>query len=214
VCVPDTRRRHDMTQVLNPVPAASADGSTATLREFATYEEAQALVDRLPDAGFPVEGVRIVGTGMHSVEQVTGRMTTERDAEHVAHRRRHRPRVPEPNGRASAGWAVTGAWFGLLVGLLLSLFAVPQAWPAVLLGSLAIGTLWGASSASPCTGPPVGAATSPASAAWSRTGTRCRSTPPARPKRPGWPASPDAVARRTAHRHTCALPIPGNPLDE
>lgn len=49
-----------MSQTLNTVPAAS--GTTATLREFGTYEEAQQLVDRLSDARFPVEQVRIVSS--------------------------------------------------------------------------------------------------------------------------------------------------------
>ena len=39
-----------------------------------------APVDRLSDDGFPVEHVRIVGTGLHSVEQVTGRLTKGRAA--------------------------------------------------------------------------------------------------------------------------------------
>ena len=49
--------------------------TSSVLREFDTYAEAQALVDRLSDAGFPVQNVRIVGEGVRIVEQVTGRMT-------------------------------------------------------------------------------------------------------------------------------------------
>ena len=33
------------------------------------YAEAQRLVDGLSDAGFPVQHVRIVGDGLHSVER-------------------------------------------------------------------------------------------------------------------------------------------------
>ena len=50
------------------------------LRSVPAYAEAQALVDQLSDAGFPVERVRIVGTGLRSVEQVLGRMTTGKAA--------------------------------------------------------------------------------------------------------------------------------------
>ena len=72
------------------------------LREYTTYEEAQRLVDELSDAGFPVEHVRIVGHDFYSVEQVTGRLT---------------------KGRAALFGAGSGAWWGLLIGLLLTLFA-------------------------------------------------------------------------------------------
>jgi hypothetical protein len=93
------------------------------LREYTTYEEAQRLVDRLSDAGFPVQHVRIVGHDFHSVEQVTGRLT---------------------KGRAALLGAGSGAWFGLLIGLLLSFFAVGPGVLAALLGSVLIGGFWGA----------------------------------------------------------------------
>ena len=93
------------------------------LREYDTYEEAQRLVDRLSDAGFPVQHVRIVGHDFHSVEQVTGRLT---------------------KGRAALLGAGSGAWFGLLIGLLLSLFAVGPGVLVALLGSVLIGGFWGA----------------------------------------------------------------------
>jgi hypothetical protein len=102
--------------------AVITPGTTRTLREFDTYDEAQYLVDRLSDAGFPVERVRIVGTGIRSVEQITGRMT---------------------KGRAAAAGAAGGAWFGLLIGLLLGVFTIGPAWLPLLLGSLAIGAFWG-----------------------------------------------------------------------
>lgn len=92
------------------------------LAEFATYPQAQDLVDQLSDDGFPVRHVRIVGTGIHSVEQVTGRLT---------------------RGRAALGGAASGAWFGLFIGLLFGLFAVGTALFGVLLGSLLIGAFWG-----------------------------------------------------------------------
>ena len=73
---------------------------STTIAEFDTYEEAQALVDRLRDAKFAVEHVRIIGTGLTTVEQVLGRMTY---------------------GRAALSGALGGAWFGLFIGLLFGL---------------------------------------------------------------------------------------------
>jgi len=69
---------------------------------YKTYEEAQRAVDFLSDSKFPVENVGIVGTDLKMAETVLGRLTW---------------------GRAIAGGAATGAWFGSFVGLLLGLFA-------------------------------------------------------------------------------------------
>ncbi|MGZ8815284.1 MAG: general stress protein [Mycobacterium sp.] len=96
---------------------------TLVLREYSTYADAQRLVDRLSDGGFPVERVRIVGDGLHTVEQVTGRMT---------------------KGRAALYGVGGGAWFGLLIGLLLSMFAAGSGVAVAVLGSLAVGAFWGA----------------------------------------------------------------------
>lgn len=96
---------------------------SSVLREFDNYAGAQALVDRLSDAGFPVQRVRIVGEGVRIVEQVTGRMTT---------------------GRAALLGAASGAWLGLLIGLLFGLFTVGVTWMYVLLLGLVIGAAWGA----------------------------------------------------------------------
>ena len=111
-----------MMQTLDTRPAVRSR-TTATLREFGSYEEAQQLVDRLSDAGFPVDQVRIVGTGLRSVEQVTGRLT---------------------KGRAAAGGALTGAGFGLLIGLLFAVFVIGPFWLGVVLSSVIFGALWGA----------------------------------------------------------------------
>ena len=107
-----------MADTITPTPA-----NVQVLREFTSYDQAQRLVDRLSDAGFPVERVRIVGAGIRSVEQVTGRLT---------------------KGRAALAGAGTGAWFGLLIGLLFSIFTIGQAWLAVVLASLVVGAFWGA----------------------------------------------------------------------
>jgi len=68
---------------------------------YATYSEAQRAVDFLSDEHFPVQNVTIVGNGLQMVERVTGRLTY---------------------GRAAMAGAASGAWFGLLIGLMLSVF--------------------------------------------------------------------------------------------
>lgn len=93
------------------------------LAEFTSYPDAQRLVDQLSDDGFPVEHVRIVGNGIHSVEQVTGRLT---------------------KGRAALAGAASGAWFGLFIGLLFALFTIGLSWLTVVLGTALFGAFWGA----------------------------------------------------------------------
>ena len=107
-----------MSDIRNPLQGRTEPTPpSTTIAEFDTYEEAQALVDRLSDAKFAVEHVRIIGTGLTSVEQVLGRMTY---------------------GRAALTGALGGAWFGLFVGLLFGLIIVSsRAWViwAVLMGA-------------------------------------------------------------------------------
>ncbi|MFC7402244.1 general stress protein [Citricoccus sp. GCM10030269] len=93
------------------------------LKTVPTYDQAQELVDRLSDGGFPVEKTRIVGTGLRSVEQITGRMTT---------------------GKAALRGAVSGLWFGLMIGLLFIILAPDAGWPVILLMALGFGAIWGA----------------------------------------------------------------------
>src|ERR1700748_3314888 len=94
-----------------------------TVARYSRYEDAQRAVDHLSDAGFPVEGVEIVGSDLHLVEHVTGRLTS---------------------GRAALAGAGSGAWFGLFVGLLVSLFTTGPTWLGLVLGGAAIGAPWGA----------------------------------------------------------------------
>ncbi|MCD1145281.1 hypothetical protein LQU92_08530 [Kocuria sp. LUK] len=108
-----------MTQP-SPIPPTSSR-NYRVLRSVPAYDEAQRIVDALSDAGFPVEHVRVVGTGLRSVEQVTGRMT---------------------NGRAALYGAASGAWLGLFIGLLLGIFTVGS-WLAVILWAVALGAVWG-----------------------------------------------------------------------
>jgi hypothetical protein len=88
-----------------------------TVAAYATYLEAQRAVDHLADSAFAVQLVTIVGTDLKMVERVTGRLSY--------------PRV-------AIGGFVSGAWFGLFVGLLLSLFTSPGSrspfLPAILIG--------------------------------------------------------------------------------
>lgn len=105
-------------------PATSGRADCRTLEEFADYAGAQRLVDLLSDRGLPMENVRIVGTGMRSVEQVTGRQT---------------------NAQAALRGAVGGAWFGLLIGLLFSIFVIGGwFWLWMLLLSALIDAVFGA----------------------------------------------------------------------
>src|SRR6202171_2778103 len=73
---------------------------------YPTYAEAQRAVDYLSDHEFPVQQVTIVGVDLMQVERVTGRLTW--------------PKV-------LGGGAVTGAWLGLFIGLVLG-FSNPNPW--------------------------------------------------------------------------------------
>jgi len=90
---------------------------------YPTYAQAQRAVDYLSDNKFAVENVTIVGTDLKLVERVTGRLT---------------------QGRAIAVGAGGGAWWGLFVGILMSLFARsgPNAVALVVLG-IVVGALFG-----------------------------------------------------------------------
>lgn len=91
------------------------------LASYANYADAQAAVDKLSDSKFPVAGVSIIGVDLRMVEVVMGRMSW---------------------GRAAGGGLLTGAWFGLLLGLFVSIFAQVNDWnPGVL---ILLGLLYGA----------------------------------------------------------------------
>lgn len=111
-----------MSALFTSPNAPKAPRNETALRETGDYAEAQKIVDRLSDAGFDVKHVRILGTGLRTVEQVTGRLTT---------------------GRAALLGAVSGAWFGLLVGVIFSLFSVGTPWYTVLIGAVLLGAGWG-----------------------------------------------------------------------
>ena len=104
-----------------PPPAAPAP---ILLETFTEYADIQAAVDRLSDEGFPVETVFIVWAEVRHVERVTGRRTT---------------------GRAFLEGAASGAWFGLALGILISLFVELSgiSWLALVLWYVGIAALAG-----------------------------------------------------------------------
>jgi hypothetical protein len=107
------------------VPAVPTPPSGEEVATYPTYLEAQYAVDYLADNDFPVRLVTIVGTDLRMVERITGRLTY---------------------ARVAGAGALSGAWFGLFVGLLLSLFAANPTFvvilPAMLIGA-AFGLLFG-----------------------------------------------------------------------
>ncbi len=72
-----------------------------SLGVYAEYADAQKAVDFLSDREFPVQNCMIVGTELKQIERVTGRLTYN---------------------RVALGGLLSGAWLGLFVGLVLSLF--------------------------------------------------------------------------------------------
>jgi hypothetical protein len=102
--------------------ATDATAGMYPVAEYAAYADAQRLVDRMSDEGFPVDRVRIVGSNLTIVEQVTGRLT---------------------KGKAALYGAGSGAWFGLFLGLLFGLFTV-GGWLSVVLTAVVIGAVFGA----------------------------------------------------------------------
>ena len=81
---------------------------------YNSYLDAQKAVDYLADQQFPVQMVSIVGNDLKMVERVTGRLTY--------------PRV------ALSG-ALSGMWFGLFVGVMLSFFSTTPGQPAFFAGT-------------------------------------------------------------------------------
>jgi hypothetical protein len=92
---------------------------------YDTYEEAQRAVDHLADSDFPVHEVTIVGVEPMVVERVAARLTWS---------------------RVLGSGAASGAWLGLFVGLLLSLFTPGAGLFPILIG-LVSGVVFGLASA-------------------------------------------------------------------
>ena len=92
-----------------------------SLAVFDDYATAQRTVDYLSDHEFPVENCMIVGTDLKRVERITGRLTT---------------------GRVALGGLLTGLWFGLLIGVLFTLFITGNAF-AQIVSTMLFGALFG-----------------------------------------------------------------------
>lgn len=96
-------------------------GLRRIIASYPSYESAQAAVDQLSDRKFPVEHVSIVGSDLQLVEHVTGRLTV---------------------ARAALAGSASGAWFGLLIGLV---FWIVTPWTIEpLLAGIVLGTVFGA----------------------------------------------------------------------
>ena len=87
---------------------------------YTSYAEAQRAVDFLSDEKFAVEHVRIVGSDLRMIEQITGRLNW---------------------GRAALSGLSAGAWLGLMVGLILWLITSDS---AGVVATLLWGLFWGA----------------------------------------------------------------------
>ncbi|UQS23214.1 hypothetical protein L1857_10490 [Amycolatopsis thermalba] len=83
---------------------------------YESYEEAQRAVDHLADNDFPVADVTIVGVEPMLVERVAGKLSW---------------------GRVLGGAAMSGAWFGVFVGLLLTMFTPGAGLLPILFGLVA-----------------------------------------------------------------------------
>ena len=94
-----------------------------TIASYTDYQDAERAVDWLSDQGFAVERGAIIGTGLRSVEQVTGRMTV---------------------GRGALVGAGEGTLIGALIALLFGLFFSGPDFGGLLLYSLVVGASFGA----------------------------------------------------------------------
>ena len=120
-----SNRGMSMSGSANRVPRVPTLPQGETVASYGTYLDAQKAVDHLADNGFPVQHVTIVGSELRSVERVLRRLSY--------------PSV------AIGGFA-SGAWFGLFVGLILTLFSPTQVstglWFAAVLFGGAFGLLF------------------------------------------------------------------------
>ncbi|HEU4756914.1 MAG TPA: general stress protein [Agromyces sp.] len=93
-----------------------------TVASYETYQEAQAAVDQLAKADFPVRELSIVGHDLTSVERITGTLSW---------------------GRAAGAGALSGAWFGTFLGLLLFIFSPSGTSLGILGAAILIGAGFG-----------------------------------------------------------------------
>lgn len=102
--------------------APSDSRARKTVASYPSYAEAEHAVDSLSDQGVAVDHVAIVGKGLQSVEQVTGRMTA---------------------GRAALVGLGEGALIGTLFALLFGIFFNGPDFGYLLLYSVVTGGLFG-----------------------------------------------------------------------
>lgn len=93
-----------------------------SLAVYDDYAAAQKTVDFLSDEHFPVENCMIVGTDLKRIEKITGRLT---------------------NARVALGGAASGAWLGLFIGVLFTLFTNDGNAFARVLGTMVFGAFFG-----------------------------------------------------------------------
>ena len=100
-----------------------APGTRRTIASYAGYADAETAVEWLVEHGFPVQRGAIVGMGLRSVEQLSGRMSARRAA-------------------------LLGVGPGILVGALVALLAGIFPWDSgsteVLISAVGVGALLGA----------------------------------------------------------------------
>ncbi|MCO5992158.1 general stress protein [Actinoallomurus rhizosphaericola] len=98
-----------------------AGPNKVVLGDYSSHAAAQRSVDILADRNFPVEHVTIVGCGLRLEERVLGRWTV---------------------GKALAAGASSGAWVGLLIGLV---FWIVSPWHAgAVVSAIILGAIFGA----------------------------------------------------------------------
>src|SRR5688572_18250850 len=101
-------------------------GSQRVVASFTTYAGAEGAVDRLAEAGFPVEHAAIVGHDVRFVEQVTGRFGY---------------------GEAAMRGALAGSVVGIFIGWLFAVFNwfdPTVAWGWLIVDSFIFGAFVGA----------------------------------------------------------------------
>ncbi|AVM00127.1 DUF4199 domain-containing protein [Gordonia iterans] len=99
-----------MTQPIRPTPGLPTKPTGWPVGSYETYEQAQKAVDHLSDNQFHVEKLTIVGVDLMQVERVVGRLTW---------------------GKVLGGGIASGAWFGLFVGLIISIFVGGDFWAPI-----------------------------------------------------------------------------------
>ncbi|WP_448223121.1 general stress protein [Gordonia iterans] len=99
-----------MTQPIRPTPGLPTKPTGWPVGSYETYEQAQKAVDHLSDNQFHVEKLTIVGVDLMQVERVVGRLTWD---------------------KVLGGGIASGAWFGLFVGLIISIFVGGDFWAPI-----------------------------------------------------------------------------------